>query len=45
MIDWLNALAKKIGGKDKYVVDAIRTVVNELNGVDNRPPNTGRAYR
>jgi hypothetical protein len=38
MIDGLNALAKKIGGRDKHVVDAIRIVINELNGVDNRPP-------
>lgn len=38
MIDGLGALAKKIGGKDKYVVDAIRIVINELNGIDNRPP-------
>jgi hypothetical protein len=37
MIDGLDALAKKIGGKDKHVVDAIRIVINELNGIDNRP--------
>jgi hypothetical protein len=38
MLDGLGALAKKIGGRDKYVVEAIRIVINELNGVDNRPP-------
>jgi hypothetical protein len=38
MIDGLDALAKKIGGRDKYVVEAVRIVINELNGIDNRPP-------
>jgi hypothetical protein len=38
MLDGLSALARKIGGKDSYVVNAIRTVINELNGVDNKPP-------
>jgi hypothetical protein len=37
MIDGLNALAKKIGSKDRHVVDAIRIVINELNGIDSRP--------
>jgi hypothetical protein len=37
MIDGLNALAKKTGGKDRHVVDALRIVVNALNGSDNRP--------
>ena len=37
MLEGLSALAQKIGGKDRYVVDAIRIVINELNGVDNRP--------
>lgn len=37
MLDGLSALARRIGGKDAYVVDAIRIVINELNGVDNRP--------
>ena len=30
--------ARKIGGKDAYTVNAIRMVVNELNGIDNKPP-------
>lgn len=38
MLDGLSGLARKIGGKDTYVVNAIRVVINELNGVDNRPP-------
>jgi hypothetical protein len=37
MIDGLNALAKKTGGKDRHVANAIRIVVNALNGIDNRP--------
>jgi len=38
MLEGLSALAAKIGGKDRYTVDAIRMVINELNGIDNRPP-------
>ncbi|MDP3736913.1 MAG: hypothetical protein Q8R02_05960 [Hyphomonadaceae bacterium] len=37
MLDGLNALMKKLAKKDPHVVDAIRIVINELNGVDNRP--------
>ena len=37
MLDGLSALARKIGRKDSAVVNAIRVVINELNGVDNRP--------
>lgn len=37
MLDGLSALAHKIGGKDSYVVNAIRVVINELNGIDNKP--------
>lgn len=37
MLDGLSGLARKIGGKDTYAVNAIRVVINELNGVDNRP--------
>ncbi|MEZ6030859.1 MAG: hypothetical protein R3C46_14050 [Hyphomonadaceae bacterium] len=37
MLEGLQALARKIGGRDSYTVDAIRIVINELNGVDNRP--------
>jgi hypothetical protein len=38
MLDGLSTLARKIGGKDSYVVNAIRIVINELNGVNNKPP-------
>jgi hypothetical protein len=37
MLDGLSALARKLGRKDSAVVNAIRVVINELNGVDNRP--------
>ena len=38
MLDGLSALARKLATKDRYVVKAIRIVINELNGVDNKPP-------
>lgn len=38
MLGGLSALAQKIGAQDRYVVDAIRIVINELNGINNRPP-------
>ncbi len=38
MLDGLSGLAQKLASKDRYLVDAIRIVINELNGVDNRPP-------
>ena len=38
MLDGLSALMTKVRAKDSYVFDAIRIVINELNGVDNRPP-------
>ena len=38
MLDGLSALAAKLHGKDRYVADAARVVINELNGIDNRPP-------
>jgi len=37
MLDGLAALRSKIAGKDTTVAEAIRIVINELNGVDNRP--------
>lgn len=37
MLEGLNALMKKVAKKDPTLVDAIRIVINELNGVDNRP--------
>lgn len=37
MLEGLAALAAKLSGKDRQVVDAIRIVINELNGIDNRP--------
>jgi hypothetical protein len=37
MLDGLSGIARKIGGKDSSVVNAIRVVINELNGVDNKP--------
>jgi hypothetical protein len=38
MTDGLHALAKRVSRKDRHVVDAIRIVINELNGIDNRSP-------
>lgn len=43
MLEGLAALRKKIGAKDPTVAEAIRIVINELNGVDNRPPNIASA--
>ena len=43
MLEGLSALAAKVHGKDRYVADAARIVINELNGVDNRPPQFRRA--
>ena len=37
MLDGLDTLRKKIAAKDATVAEAIRIVINELNGVDNRP--------
>jgi hypothetical protein len=37
MLDGLSALRTKIATKDATVADAIRIVINELNGVNNRP--------
>jgi hypothetical protein len=37
MLDGLAALRLKIAAKDTTVTEAIRLVINELNGVDNRP--------
>jgi hypothetical protein len=37
MKDGLRALMLKLARKDAQVVDCIRIVINELNGVDNRP--------
>jgi hypothetical protein len=37
MLESLADLAKKLARKDPYTVDAIRLVINELNGVDNKP--------
>jgi hypothetical protein len=37
MLEGLDALMKKLAKKDPHVGDAIRIVINELNGVDNRP--------
>jgi hypothetical protein len=37
MQDGLKAVMRKVARKDPHVVDAIRIVLNELNGIDNRP--------
>jgi hypothetical protein len=37
MVAGLGALMKKVARRDATIVDAIRIVINELNGVDNRP--------
>ncbi len=37
MLDGLADLRKKLATKDAYTADAIRVVINELNGIDNRP--------
>lgn len=37
MLDGLADLQKKLAKKDAYTADAIRIVINELNGIDNRP--------
>ncbi len=37
MLDGLSALRTKIAARDATVGEAIRIVINELNGVDNRP--------
>ncbi|HEV7690649.1 MAG TPA: hypothetical protein VGO52_07505 [Hyphomonadaceae bacterium] len=37
MLDGLATLRTKIAAKDATVAEAIRIVINELNGVDNRP--------
>ena len=37
MLDGLADLRKKLATKDAYTADAIRIVINELNGIDNRP--------
>jgi hypothetical protein len=37
MLDGLAALRLKIAAKDATVAEAVRIVINELNGVDNRP--------
>ncbi|MFT3722250.1 MAG: hypothetical protein QM773_01595 [Hyphomonadaceae bacterium] len=41
MLEGLTALMKKLARKDTYTTDAIRLTLNELRGIDNRPP----AYR
>ena len=38
MLDGLSALMNKVRAKDGVVFDAMRIVINELNGVNNRPP-------
>jgi len=37
MLDGLADLQTKLAKKDAYTADAIRIVINELNGIDNRP--------
>lgn len=38
MLDGLKDLMKTLARKDQYTADAIRLTINELKGVDNRPP-------
>lgn len=38
MLEGLSDLMKKLAKKDPYTTNAIRLVINELNGIDNRPP-------